>query len=74
MWCDILKNQIIGPFFIEGTLNGQKYVDFLTNELRTLLKDVPLEYRARMWFQHNGCPARNALIAHNVLNRIFPSH
>ncbi|CAK9813757.1 hypothetical protein ANTPLA_LOCUS7964 [Anthophora plagiata] len=56
----------------QRTLNGRKYADILTNELSILLEDVPLQYRSGMWFHHDGCPAHNALVARNVLDRIFP--
>jgi len=43
MWCGILQNRIIRPFFIENTLNGQKYADFLSQQLSQLLEEMPLE-------------------------------
>ncbi|EZA55092.1 hypothetical protein X777_05364 [Ooceraea biroi] len=48
VWCGIIGNHIIGPFFIEGTLNEQKYANFLRHELQILLHDVPLGHRIRM--------------------------
>lgn len=72
VWCGIMGDHIIGPYFIDGTLNGQKYADFLTNELPLLLEDVSLQDRLNMWFQHDGCPAHNANIARRLLDREYP--
>ena len=49
MWCGILGNQIIGPYFIDGQLTGQKYATFVTEILPTLLENVPLNIRLEMW-------------------------
>lgn len=40
VWCGILSGQIIGPFFFEQTLNGERYLHFLENNLPLLLEDV----------------------------------
>lgn len=71
VWCGIIGNKLIGPYFIEGTLNGLKYRDFLEDELPSLLEDVALSIRQTMWLQHDGCPAHYSLIAREVLNRYF---
>ncbi|XP_011864210.1 PREDICTED: uncharacterized protein LOC105560037 [Vollenhovia emeryi] len=72
VWCGILGTQVIGPYFIEGNLNGQMYSDFLDNVLPILMEDVPLQTRMDMWFQHNGCPAHYSRISQEVLNRNYP--
>ena len=43
----ILQNRIISPFFIEGTLNGLKYADFLSQQL---LDEVLLKSSLQMWY------------------------
>jgi hypothetical protein len=72
VWYSVNGNHIIGPYFIEGNLNGERYAAFLLNILPLLLEDIPLRNRMWMWYQHNGCPAHNAIVARNVLNRIYP--
>jgi len=42
VWCDIIGDKLIGPYFINGTLNSIKYGDFLHNNLGILLEDVQL--------------------------------
>ena len=69
--CGIIGDQLIGPYFIDGNLNSEKYRNFLENQLPILLEDLSLEVRHNMWFPHDGCPAHYAVIAREVLNREF---
>jgi hypothetical protein len=71
VWCGILGDSIIGPCFIDGNLNGQKYTNFLTDELPDLLENISIVRRNRMWFQHDGCPAHNASITRQILDQKF---
>lgn len=72
IWCGILNGQIIGPFFFDQSLNGERYLNFLRNELPILLEDVPLGIRRHMYFQHDGCPAHYSLDVRNYLNTTYP--
>ena len=60
------------PIF-DDVLTGRMYGDFLRERLPALLEDVPLEDRARMWFQQDGAPSHRtrANLAH--LNFTFPA-
>lgn len=40
VWPGIIGNQIIGPFFIDGNLNGQKYLQLLQEQVLPALMDV----------------------------------
>lgn len=71
VWCGLIGENLIGPYIIEGNLNGQKYSEFLEGVLPTLLEDLSLEVRRTMWFQHDGCPAHYSLLAREVLDRNF---
>lgn len=72
VWCGVIKDQIIGPYFIEGSLTGGSYTNFLKEDLSILLEDVPLEARANMFYQQDGCPAHTSRIARSQLNEMFP--
>lgn len=72
VWCGIVGNVIVGPYFIPGILNGNNYAQFLRNVLPTLLEEVPLTTRQCMWFQHDGCPAHSSRVATELLNETFP--
>lgn len=71
VWCGIIGDKLIGPYFIDGNLNGNKYRNLLENELPDLLEDLSLELRQNMWFQHDGCPAHYSVLARQVLDRDF---
>lgn len=71
VWCGIVGDKLVGPYFIEGNLNGEKYRDFLQNQLPLLLEDVPLDVRQQMWFQHDGCPSHYFRLARAVLDLKF---
>ncbi|KZC15087.1 hypothetical protein WN55_09463 [Dufourea novaeangliae] len=62
IWCGILINEIIGPYFSEGTLTPGMYKAFLQNELPYLLKEISLNQLQNAWFQHDGAPPHYALI------------
>lgn len=80
VWCGLIGNKLIenikinkliGPYFIDGNLNGIKYRNFLENELQPLLEDVALDIRQVMWVQHDGCPSHYYREAQEVLNREY---
>lgn len=71
VWCGIIGPRLIGPYFIDGTLNGDKYRDFLENHLLELLEDLTLDELGNLWFQHDGCPAHFSIQARTVLDQMF---
>lgn len=71
VWGGILGHRVIGPFFIEGNLNANKYAEFLQDHLEDLLEDVPLGARRRMWLQHDGAPAHSSALVREWLTRNF---
>lgn len=70
VWAGILGDTIIGPHFIEGNLNGQKYLELLQNQVIPAVQGLENIDMAHIWYQHDGCPAHNA--AGEYLNQIFP--
>lgn len=73
LWSGILNGEIIGHFELPQTLNGPRYLQFLQNELPILLENVPLNIRATMWLQNDGCPAHFAVQVRQYQNETFPS-
>ncbi|CAH2090775.1 unnamed protein product [Euphydryas editha] len=57
VWAGVIGGLFIGPFILPNILIGENYLSFLQNELRVLLKNVPLDVRREMIFQNDGCPA-----------------
>lgn len=73
VWCGILGDNLIGPYFFEGRLTGEIYAEFLTHRLSNLLDDVSLVERRNMWFMHDGAPPHTCHLARNVLNNEYPN-
>jgi hypothetical protein len=58
VWAGIIGDIVVGPYLLSDLLTAQRYRDFLETVLPGLLEDVPLAVRQRLWFQHEGAPAR----------------
>lgn len=71
VWLGILGDTIIGPYFYQGTLNGERYANFLQTQFEDYLDDIPLQMRRDMWFQQDGAPPHNARIVKNILSEMF---
>ncbi|KZC07787.1 hypothetical protein WN55_09813 [Dufourea novaeangliae] len=71
VWCELLNGEIIGPYFIDGTLNTSRYKHILTEILPHLLENIPVHIRQTMWSQQIGCPAHSAQIITQFLNVTF---
>jgi len=79
VWGGIIGNRVLGPFFIEGTLDGNRYLDFLQTELIPALAvlypneedpDVP---DPNVWLQQDGAPPHYAAAVRAYLNQVFPN-
>lgn len=69
MW--VLNNQLIGPYFYDCTLTGQRYIDFLVNILPDLMVDVLVEVCDNIWLQQDGAPPHNANVVKDRLNQQY---
>jgi hypothetical protein len=49
VWCGIVEGKIVGPMIFNGTLTGERYLQFLMEELPVLLESISLETRINMW-------------------------
>lgn len=68
VWCGLIINILLGPYFYDGTLNGRQYLKFVMNDLPIMLNDIPLATRDNLILQQNGALAHNAIFVHNYLN------
>lgn len=68
VWAGILGNNIIGPYFIDGTLNFEKYRNLLINEVLPNIAEVT---ENEVWFQQDGAPAHSARQITELLNNTF---
>lgn len=71
VWAGILGDHIIGPFFLNGTLNAQSYLQLLQNHIVPAVRDLAVNFND-IWFQQDGCPAHNARIVQECLSLHFP--
>lgn len=71
VWCGILGDTIIGPYFFDEPLNGNRFLDFIRNILPVLLENVPLETRRNMFLQLDGCPAHYLIQVREHLNETY---
>jgi hypothetical protein len=71
VWGGIVGSNVIGPYFLDGNLNGEKYLDFLNRQLEDLLEDVPLDVVRRVWFMHDGAPAHYSERVRQFLNNNY---
>ena len=72
VWCGLLGSRVIGPYFYEGTLDGARYRQFLTNHLLGILDDMPLARRTQVIFMQDGAPPHNADETMILLRQMFP--
>lgn len=76
VWAGIVGGRIVGPFFIHGNLNSEKYLDLLRNHIIPSCRLLfPGEYNAihqQLWFQQDGAPPHFAANVREYLNTQFP--
>jgi transposase len=78
VWAGIVENRIIGPFFFDESLTGERYLNFLRNDLvpalATLFPDDndPDLPSLTLWFQQDGAPPHYAVHVREYLNTVFP--
>lgn len=70
VWAGIINSTLIGPFFIEGTLNGDKYLELLRTQVIPAIEALNLE---NVWFQHDGAPPHSTVAVTRFLNNLFPN-
>lgn len=73
VWAAVLDDQLIGPVFLPNTLNADRFLLLLRDELPELLEDVMLDVRRRLFLQMDGCPAHWALRVRHFLNEQYPN-
>lgn len=71
VWAGILGDNIVGPFFIDGNLNAERYLQLLQQNVIPAVRNRNVNFD-EIWFQQDGCPAHNARQVREYLNTIFP--
>lgn len=76
VWAGILGNEIIGPFFIEGNLDGPKYIILLHNHIVPAMQTSAARQNiawADVYFQQDGAPAHYSRLVREYLDLVFPN-
>lgn len=71
VWAAILGDNIIGPFFIQGKLTADNYLEQLENNILPNIAEVA-ENIPTVWYQHDGAPAHSSRVVVECLNDAFP--
>lgn len=71
VWCGLLGDRFIGPFFINGTLNQHRYHQLLSEDVENFLDELPLAELHELYFQQDGATPHNARINVDWLTRNF---
>jgi len=66
-----ILNQIIGPFFIEGNLNSEKYEDMLHNEIVPRILEITGQNFEHTYFQQDGASPHYGRNVRNYLDVVF---
>lgn len=76
VWAGILKDEIIGPFFIDGNLDGPKYILLLHNDIVPAMRASAARQNIQwndVYFQQDGAPAHYAVLVRTYLDLVFPN-
>lgn len=71
VWCGILNNKIIGPYFYKENLTAERYLSFLQHNLENYLDELPLKTVRDLIFQHDEAPAHTSRIVKQYLLNQF---
>lgn len=71
VWCGVLNNQVIGPFFFRHNLTSQDYLQFLNTEISDIVDNMPVEIRHSLWYQCDGAPIHSSRQVKEKLLEMF---
>lgn len=71
VWAGIYGTRIIGPIFFQGTLTGQRYLEFLQNQIWQEIQEIPLAQYRLLYFQQDGAPPHNSRVVMDYLNETY---
>ena len=70
MWMGIVGDQLVGPIFLDRSLNGERYLQLLQNTLPPLLENLDVAPE-EMWWQQDGAPPHNVALVTEFLNETY---
>lgn len=74
VWCGIMGDSIIGPYFIDGNLTGEVYLDLIENAVVPRIVEIieAADEEFDPIFQQDGAPPHYAVAVREYLNAEFP--
>lgn len=72
VWAGIIGHNIIGPFFINGNLTAEKYLQLLRENIVPQIIHLFPNNNNQVWFQQDGAPPHYGREVRNYLNDTFP--
>jgi hypothetical protein len=69
VWCGLWDTNVIGPFFFETTVDGEKYLFMLGNQMMPDLDEIGGRPE---WFMQDGAPPHYAIRVRDWLDDMFP--
>ena len=69
VWCGMTSDKIVGPFILRCTMNSERYLNMLENDVWPALTTVD---RRTLIFMQDGAPAHYALVVREWLDSHFP--
>ena len=76
LWIGLCGNgNILGPFFFEGNMNGDRYLDMINDQIVPELEAIFQRQRRgvfrRLWWVHDGAPAHQRVTVRDRLRELF---
>lgn len=71
VWVGLINNSIVGPYFYDDNLNGDKYVNILRQMEHDFLDNLPLARRRQIFFHNDGAPPHNSAAVCQYLTNTY---
>jgi hypothetical protein len=68
VWCGIWRDRVIGPYFINSSVTGDRYLRLLRDEVFNDMSGADIEFP--LWFQHDGASAHYSLQVREFLDQV----
>lgn len=71
VWAGIVNNRIIGPFFIDGNLDAEKYEAMLRNDIVPAITEIVGDDFENTYYQQDGAAAHYGRDVRDYLDHVF---
>ena len=68
VWAGLIRDQVIGPFFLDGNLDGREYLNLLRDRIIPSLLNTQIN---NIWYQQDGAPPHNTAAVTEYLHQTF---